>query len=353
MAAAECKPLNIRVVESESKMQNIQKINILPSGAGNSPVQFAKLFPIILSLVYGLIVSGVRDYRFYDYQNYIDYVTHSEYMLTSNLIDSFLVVVANEPIWLLLNIGLNGVFEPEVAVRWVVAISAFLTVWRYLTHDVKNIWFLLLFLCLPIVVKNNLVHVRQGVGISILIATWFSGSKTHRWLGLLIAMLVHSSVAFLVVIYAVSVLLERWRIPMVYGILVYCCYGFLLSYGLEAIASVVGARQSQEYDFKASLFSGSGFIFWMMILIILLFEEFHSRKSSHYGIGILICYLTTYWFIEVSSRIFESGLLLVLPYGCRLVGFKKWLFVAMIVFYANYMWLSRLSQPLLGFEAAY
>jgi hypothetical protein len=59
--------------------------------------------------------------------------------------------------------------------------------------------------------------------------------------------------------------------------------------------------------------------------------------------------LGTYWLIEVTARIFESGLPLVLLAGLSLSGWRRVVFLFAVLGSGSLMWLMRLGQPAMGF----
>ena len=115
------------------------------------------------------------------------------------------------------------------------------------------------------------------------------------------------------------------------------------------LAQTVGARQGEEYVFQAKNFSGLGFLLWFVILAIIFMAGRSYLRRHTFEIGIIIFYLVTYWLLEVSARIFESGLLLVLLAGLMLPGWRKQLFIAVVLGSGTVQWLMQLGQPALGF----
>jgi hypothetical protein len=72
-------------------------------------------------------------------------------------------------------------------------------------------------------------------------------------------------------------------------------------------------------------------------------------KAHVFETGLIVFYLSTYWLIEVTARIFESGVLLVLMAGLALSGWRRLGFLAMIVVFGGVMWSMRIGKPAMGF----
>lgn len=118
------------------------------------------------------------------------------------------------------------------------------------------------------------------------------------------------------------------------------CLGF--------IASALGARQADGYEFTMANVSGLGFIFWLGVLVLYFLEgrEFLNRCS--FSVGVLLFYLSTYFFIEITARIFESAMLLVLVAGLSLTGWRRLVFISAFIAYLLLGYYFRLDQPGLG-----
>jgi hypothetical protein len=112
---------------------------------------------------------------------------------------------------------------------------------------------------------------------------------------------------------------------------------------------VLGARQAAQYDFHMTEVSGLGFVLWFVIFVLWVFEGRSFLREHVFETGMIVFYLSTYWLIEVTARIFESGMLLVLLAGLALPGWRRLGFLAVIVAYGSATWLLRTGQPAMGF----
>jgi hypothetical protein len=126
--------------------------------------------------------------------------------------------------------------------------------------------------------------------------------------------------------------------------------GIATSVSLSFIAESLEARQAALYAFEATEVSGLAFLQWSILLTIMLSCDINWVRINSFAIGIVIFYLSTYWFLEVTARIFESGLIVVLLTGLTLEGWRRRTFLV-IVFSAGILaWLLRVGEPSLGFE---
>jgi len=96
--------------------------------------------------------------------------------------------------------------------------------------------------------------------------------------------------------------------------------------------------------------SGLGFVLWLGVFILFRMEGRQFLRIHAFETGMIVFYLGTYWLIEVTARIFESSVLLVLIAGLSLTG---WRLVAykIIVFCVLFglSWSMRTGAPAMGF----
>ena len=312
-----------------------------------------KTLAFLLAIVYASILSQLPDESFKDYSNYLIYAEHSWFRLLWLSNQGFWVVLANEPAWLLANALLGLFLQPDTTVRSIIFFSAFLVSFFTLLAAPKNFWWLLFFLVLASVVKNHLIHIRQGFAVAVFIWAWFSSSRFLKISLLALTPFVHASFFFILMLLIISNAMLKLRLgPGIRSI----ATGFIaaaVGLGLGWLAALFGARQAQEYEFSMAEVSGFGFLIWLSILIIYVLEGKTFLRRHAFALSLIIFYLGTYFFIEVTARIFESGLLLVLLAGLSLSSWRllayKFLVIS-VLFLAN--WLMRISEPALGFGIA-
>ncbi len=308
-----------------------------------------KLVFLVLALSYGCVLSQLPDTDFMDFENYLRYAKTSSLMLSLWQVKGVLATFANEPVWLLINAGLAHNFSPETVVRIIIFCSAFSVSWLVLRHHPEHFGWLILFLLLPQVIKNHLIHLRQGAAIAIFLMGWFSVNRKVRWLLLGIAPLVHASFFFILALMWLTLILRTIYYGPVLRTIAFVAAGIVGGVGISWLAQAVGARQAGEYAFQAAEVSGLGFLLWTIILAIILTARRAYLREHAFETGVIFFYLATYWLIEIAARVFESGLMLVLISGLMLPGWRRQVFLAAVLGSGALQWILQLGKPALGF----
>lgn len=306
-------------------------------------------------LKYFLLSFGVAIYlatlpidAFIDRDNYIDYATFSSVILSSNIEQGLNVVFFNEPLWLLINTLLGLILSPENTLIILIFISSFITFYITFVNSKPELFILiLLFLLLPQVLKNNIIHIRQGLAIAIFLLAWFSESKKYSLILMFCAPLIHSSFFIVCMILIYSKCMEKINFSNGINISLFIFLGIIFSLSIMFFASYLGARQGSEGGAGLDI-SGAGFIFWLCILFICLLEGKSFFIKNKISIYFIIFYLVSYFLIPTSARIFESVLIIVLLSTTYFTGYRKLSFIAFFLLYFLIQWLTRLDKPGFG-----
>lgn len=308
-----------------------------------------KLLTLLVAVSYGGMLSHIPSEHFKDFGNYLIYAEYSWSRLLGMLDRGLLVTLSNEPVWLLINASLGAVLTAETVVRFIIFGSSTSVAWLALRSDPRHFIWLLLFLLLPVVMKNHLIHIRQGAAIALFLWGWFSSNRFARWILMGISPFVHASFFFVLAILWVAKGTRFLRLGPDIRTLVFGAMGGTVGVGLAWIASLVGARQAETYNFTMTDVSGLGFLFWLLIFAILIMQGKRFLREHIFETGMIVFYLCTYWLLEVTARIFESGMLPILFAGLLLTGWRRPAFLTLIVVYGVMTWLLRLGQPAMGF----
>lgn len=292
-----------------------------------------KIVVFLLSITYAFFLSNLKIDAFKDRENYFVYASNSWDILNANLSQSIIGTLSNEPLWLLVNSILSLFLIPENVVRCLIFFSSFVTAYFLLNISPKNIIFLILILIFPQVIKNYIIHLRQGVALAIFILGWFSVNNNKKILFFLLAPFIHTSFFFIITLLGFSYLIKRMRLNYDVGMVFYILISLFLGLNLTYISSFFKARQAETYAFTADNISGLGFIFWIFILLTYLVEGRSFIQKNILSINFLVFYLVLYFFVEVSGRIFESVTVFVLMSGIFLTGLRKVLFLSGFIFY--------------------
>jgi len=303
----------------------------------------------ILAVAYGVILASLPLEAFKDRANYLVYAKDSWAILIRYWERGLLPTLANEPIWLLLNSGFAKWLAPENVVRLIIFIPASLIAWLVLRYGRRQFLWLLFFLLLPSVVKNHIVHLRQGVAIAVFMAGWMTTWRPGRIILLATTPFIHSSFFFILSLMTFTSMLRSFRISVGLRNVFVAIAGIVIGLRLEWLASLFGARQAMQYEFAATDVSGLGFAFWFLVLVVWCFQGRSFLDRHSFEVAAIVFYLSTYFFIEVSARIFESSLLLVLLAGLGLTGWRRQALLVMMLGYGVLQWVMRIGQPGLGF----
>jgi hypothetical protein len=90
--------------------------------------------------------------------------------------------------------------------------------------------------------------------------------------------------------------------------------------------------------------SGLGFLFWLVVAVLFVLQGKIHLEKHQAAAGVLLLYLLSYFFVEVTGRIFESGLPLVLLAALGLTFWRRWAFISLFIVYSIILWAMRLSS---------
>lgn len=307
-----------------------------------------RAFPIVFALSYAAILSQLPLDIFKDRANYIVYADYSDAILARYSASGILSLLANEPLWLLLNINLARFMYPENALRVIIFVPAFLVAWQLLKRNPHHAIWMIFFLLAPQVIKNHIIHLRQGVALSVFILGYFAGPKWLRFGLMFTSGFIHASFLFIWVIGAAVWASDALRLAprLRAGILILCfiMIGALIGF----VAGGIGARQAIIYENADLDISGIGFLFWMMIFLLFASSGAAYLRNNMFPFAILSFYLAIYFITPISGRIFESGMFLVFLSGLTLPGWRRHLFLGSFIFFSAVQYVTRLDQPWLG-----
>lgn len=306
-------------------------------------------FFLCIAVAYGFVLSQLPDVHFKDFSNYLVYADSSWLIALRYADGGLLRILSNEPVWLLMNTGLGLFLDPETVVRTIIFFGATSVAWLILRHYPQHFVWLILFLFLPQVIKNYLIHLRQGAAIAVFLWGWFAVNRSSRWLLIGLTPFIHASFFFLLALLALTWFLRSIRFAPDLKTITYVGAGIAVGLGLGVLAELLGTRQAAQYAFERTDVSGLGFLLWLMILGIMLSAGKSWLREHAFESGIVTFYLTTYWLIEVTARIFESGLVVVLLAGLTLRGWRRQAFLGIVLGVGALSWVLSIGRPALGF----
>lgn len=308
------------------------------------------MLPLAFALVYALVLSSLPIDPFKDRLNYLTYASSSEIILQRYLNVGWIIALANEPLWLLINIAFSKIFDPELTLRMIIFISAFFASFTIARKNPMHVFWLMLFLLSPQVVKNHIIHLRQGLALSVFLMGFYSTSPILKTTLLMAAGLVHSSFIVVSAIVALVWLTLSARISLGLKAVSILAFIFALSSFFRFLGQIVGARQAFGYQDGLEV-SGLGFLLWSTILLLFISNGAQFIRGNLVALSILLTYLVFYFASPLSGRIFESGLLLVLVSCLNFGGWRRIAFISLYTIYSLIIYYNRLDQPWLGWGA--
>lgn len=308
-----------------------------------------KFLIAVISFAFAYYLSSLPIDAFVDRSNYLSFANYVEIIIESRISKGFFSFLFNEPFFALIILTLRNFLSPESTISAIIGFSTFSVFFLVLSNVPKRYLFLaVLILLLPQVLKNHIIHLRQGLALSIFLWGWFSNNRKYKLLLFVLAALTHSS--FLVVVSCLLLIniVQKVKLLSSFKYLIYTVSG--LGFGLFglAIASALNARQSEGYEEFETSSSGLAFVFWLCILLLYLSQGRYYAKKHAAALFFIILYLTTYFFIPVTGRIFESCLIIILLASIDLKREKILIFYSLYLFYFIYLWYLRLPQPGFG-----
>ncbi|WP_439888866.1 hypothetical protein ACSX1C_07205 [Pseudomonas sp. MBLB4123] len=303
-------------------------------------------FSFAFSIVYAAVLSGLQVDAFVDRDNYLVYAEYSSDILERYVGEGALSVIFNEPVWLFINIFLSFFFFPDVVLRVIIFFSSFFTCIYILRFKVEYFFVLLVFLLLPQILKNNIIHLRQGLAITFFLMGWFSSRSGLRWTFMGLSSLIHASFLFLVLLFFLNQLFTIFRYSTGLRVLLISLLSVTIGGAGMWLARVLGARQGEGAQYFSV--SGLGFIFWLAVAVLFFSQGRQFLRANAFAFSILLFYLITYFFLPVTARIFESGMILVLLAGLSLDSYRKVCFFSAVFFYFCVQWYQRAGLPGFG-----
>lgn len=305
------------------------------------------LLPFAFAFCYALFLANLPIDAFVDRVNYFAYASNSDFIVS--LYDgNSRALFANEPLWLYMNIWLSHIFDAEQTVRFFIFSSAFVSSFLLIKKEKAHIIWLIMFLFMPGLIKNYIIHIRQGVAIAIFMAGYYSNSKYYRAIFWAMTPFIHASYFFVLMLAGINYATTVMRFPTWVRISFFAgCY-LVTALLMDVIASGVGARQIVEYENIEVVVSGLGFLFWTLVILMFLSSGTEFIRQHALPISILALYLGTYFIVPFAARILESGLFLILVSGLALRGWKRNVYLAMLTLFIAFTYFTQRNEPWFG-----
>jgi len=311
-----------------------------------SKSSFAIFFALIFSLVYASVLQSLPFEGLADRTSYLNYARNSQFLLLDSYSKGIISLIINEPIFRLLNVGLSLLFSPEGVVRAIVFIASFLFSFILLKSNPKYLFILAIFLITPWVLKNFTIHLRQGLGMTVFFLGYFSSGRFYRYTLIGLSPLVHVSFFFIIPLLVIPHLYRKIPFGSDVRFVILSIFPIFIIFALEIVAVTVGARQVNEYSDNTLHGSGLGFVFWCGIAGIFILQGATFLRQNQVAFGVLFLYVICYFFLEPVSRIFVSGLPIVLLAGLTLNKWRRPLFIFAYLSMGIIQWIMPSARPI-------
>lgn len=247
-----------------------------------------------------------------DKENYIKYADQSRDILLYLLEGNLYKLLINEPIWLLLNTLLTHITDIETVPLYIGLISYVISVLYIIKKvDKKYTIFLLLLFFMPQIYKSYLVHLRQGLGISIYLMSFLVEKKRSKFILIFFSGLIHNSFIPILFVHSMyELLLRKFSTRSIIALSLILI--FIIAFYLFDILRILGFRQNNYYENVVMNNSGIGFLFWFLIFFIFLSCRSQIIRKNLICIIPLSVYLIFYFINPVASRLFESYIILII-----------------------------------------
>lgn len=300
---------------------------------------------ILFSLIYALWLCMLPHEIFKDRDSYLT-IYAQDFDGHLGLNSSPLLFMFNEGGYFLINKLLSVFQDPSVTVRIIVftiCFSVSFSCFRYTDKLWKAFVLLILLFLNPQFFAMELVVLRQGLGLAILLL-FFPSNRVKLLFLLLLLGLIHTSFYILFAFFLASLVIEKILKNSLIGLrqLVLVLIGIIFNVLIYFVSQYLGAKQ----ELNASDAGGSGFMFliWLVVLLYILIFKRESRTSYDkyyelfydFSVMGLMIYLTGYFLSPISGRLIGTFIPFIYLVLLKRVNFLG-VIVLFLVFCLNFL----------------
>lgn len=270
----------------------------------------SSFFTMLVAVLYATAMAMLPNAYFRDRVNYINYAIDSKGILNSY--DNTLVLLFNEPLFLLLNGFLSSFIHadnvPAVFVFFISFTIFFVVIKKSKNMITTTVAVLLIFFTAQ-VFHLQVVVLRQGVATALFIwLVYYFWNTKKLYIFLPFLGFLHSSffvVSLIFYIDKVTVLMISRR--LVIRLFVQFSFGLVVALAGLYVASALGMRQASESHVLGPVSVGGGnFILWSLVLITLMSLSTKKLLSDPFYIVSMLglCfYLALYFLSPIAGRV--------------------------------------------------
>lgn len=269
---------------------------------------FYWIFVVFVGLLYVSFLSGMPNEWFRDRESYLTFASYSESII--DFYGSKFILIANEPLFLYLNIWLAEIFEynyiPKIFVYLITTIFVF-----FIGYSAKNIISFTLGIALSIVIpymlQAELVALRQGLATAFFIPFFFLLKDDKKVLVALLVCAFFHSIFFLFFLFYYLNFFILSRFDTNKKLFISFVFMVILSFTGIVVAKYLGLRQGSEYMGVESDVGGGAFILFSFVFMYLYVYGNKDNKRLYDFVMIgLTMFLTSYFFSPISGRLFNT-----------------------------------------------
>src|SRR5690606_2674596 len=236
----------------------------------------------------------------------------------------------------------------EYVLRTIIAVPAFLIAYVLIRRNPMHAGWLVFFLLSPQIIKNHVIHLRQGIGVAVFMLAYYSKNKWMKFPLILATGFIHSSFFIINAIGIAAWVSGKSRLSTNLRVSLLLVTFVVIGMLLDVLASGVGARQGAQYAEAELDVSGLGFIVWGIIFLLLVSSKKDFLVAQIFPLAILAFYLSAYFVSPVAGRVFESGLMLVLVACLSLSGWKRQMALVLLVAHTLLFYTMNFGKPWFG-----
>ena len=305
--------------------------------SGDGQRQNSNLYAGVISTCFAFLVLCIRHYDFIyagDLQSYINYVYSSPIVLFEMYeVGSFFSIIPREPIWLIINTFLGYFLSPDNVVNAIAFFASFTSAYLIIVNNKTKgyLLFILLILFLPVVLSKYTIHLRQGLAVSVFMIWYYSFNRSNKILIPILLPFIHSSFFVILCVIALNKVIFKFN-RKIY-LIIFFVFSILVSLVFLDVASLLGARQTNNPAGSISSHSGLNFIYWLTIFLVIIAQGSSYFNKYRLEISFILLYLVGYYINPYASRIFESTLIIIFPILMYLKNDKKDIALVLIISY--------------------
>ena len=274
--------------------------------------QTALVMIFLIGLIYAAVLASLPNDLFKDRGSYLEHSFHGLVFVQDQLSNGLESFFFNEPVWFLYAFVVGSTLGAEFFVASTVFINSFilfvslsLLVSRYRPGWISII-IVLIIVASPELLKNQLVHLRQGFALSIYLVWLVLSSKNVSLKASIFCSLVHSSFFFLSFFIILFKLYRRYAPKFSAAVFILASIPALVGLFsvVDIFAEAVGARQVGKESFHE--ISGFGALFWLAYLFILTLRIDRLNEIVVFAALGLVVYLCGYFVFHEISRVFKN-----------------------------------------------